>query len=89
MYTGKYIYKKKRFVKKPIGCNKAIDCDWNLKICMDYVMFHSFIVDNIRKVGVIIDEKETPNEKNTSDGWQISNNTIPDIKLRGYRLDKD
>lgn len=52
-------------------------------------MFHSFIVDNIRKVGVIIDEKETPNEKNTSDGWQISNNTIPDIKLRGYRLDKD
>lgn len=52
-------------------------------------MFHSFNVDNIRKVGVIIDEKETPNEKNTSDGWQISNNTIPDIKLRGYRLDKD
>lgn len=69
--------------KEPIGCNKATDCDWNLKICMNYVMFHSFIVDNIRKVGVIIDEK------NTSDGWQISNNTMPDIKLRGFRLDKD
>lgn len=57
-----YIYKK-RFVKKPIGCNKAIDCDRNLKICMDFVMFHSFIVDNIRKVGVIIDEQETHKRK--------------------------
>lgn len=45
--------------KELIGCNKATDCDWNLKIWMNYVMFHSFIVDNIRKVGVILDEKET------------------------------
>lgn len=46
-------------MKNPEVVIRPLTVTGNVNICMDYVMFHSFTVHNMRKVAVILDEKET------------------------------
>lgn len=46
-------------VKNPEVVIRPLTLTGNLKICMDYIMFHKFTVDNTRNVYEILDEKET------------------------------
>lgn len=39
------------------GYKRTTSCDKKRKICMGNIMFHSFTVHNIRRVDVILDEK--------------------------------
>lgn len=61
-----YIRKLKKtvwIVKKPEVVIRPLNLTGNFKICMDYIMFHKFTVDNTRKVYDILDEKETYQRK--------------------------
>lgn len=46
-------------VKNPEVIIRPLNLTGNFKICMDYIMFHKFTVDNTGKVYDILDEKET------------------------------